>query len=64
MMNHIERPTFMVGLYDHEGDLIEDGIFLFFGNSMVKVAANEFDYDRFLEHLDSMKHEIYESCQK
>lgn len=57
-----EKPSFSVGEYDHEGDQINDGIYLHFEGCRVRVADNEPGFARFIQHIEGMQGEINEVC--
>ena len=52
-------PLFSVNSYDEDGDIIEEGIFLYFGNNTrIKVAENIEGYRLFVDFLASITGEI------
>ena len=55
-----ELPSFSVNSYDHEGDEFEEGIFLHFENTRIKVADDLAGLNNFIEHLQRMQKEILE----
>ena len=56
----IEQIFFSVNTYDNEGDEVDNGVFLHFGDTMLKVADDPDDYDRFVEKLGGMSKEIHD----
>lgn len=53
--------TFSVNSYDRDGDILDDGVFLHFGNTAIKVADNFQDFLVFTEKIEKIKKEISES---
>ena len=51
---------FSVNEFDKDGDLIDEGIFLHFGDSRVKVAKDLQEYREFISELKNMEQEISE----
>lgn len=60
MCNKMTKPIFSVNQYDSDGDIVEEGIWLHFGDTIVKVAIDVDDYQGFIDHLKCMKREIKE----
>ena len=52
--------AFSVNSYDSDGDIVEKGIFLHFGDTRVKVAENLTDFDLFPYQIFRMIREIRE----
>lgn len=56
-----DEVCFSVNTYDYEGDVIDRGIFLHFGNTAICVAYDYEGYLEFIEKLKGMAPEISES---
>ncbi len=54
--------TFSVNSYDRDGDIIDKGIFLHFGDTMVRVADNLADFKSITFHMEKIVKEIEENC--
>jgi hypothetical protein len=52
------KPTFSLGIYDSDGDVVEGGVYLWFGDMCIKVADSVEDYLGFVEHLRAIGNEI------
>lgn len=52
--------TFTVGIYDRAGDLTEDGIYLHFGDTMVRVADDLPTLELFQENITRIVTEVAE----
>lgn len=50
--------TFSIHGYDQDGDTIDRGIFLHFGETRIKVADNLNDFKEFADLIDRMVDEI------
>ena len=50
--------TFSVNEYDCDGDIVEEGIFLNFGDARILVAKNLEDYKEFCKTVSDMTDEI------
>jgi hypothetical protein len=50
--------TFSVHSYDWDGDIIERGIFLHFGNVRIRVAETGSEFQDFVNRLEQMRNEI------
>jgi len=57
----VERPTFSINDYDSDGDVVDTGVYLHFGDSRIKVADSAFDFVSFINHLKGMHKEIVEN---
>ncbi len=53
--------TFSVNSYDRDGDIIDKGIFLHFGDTMVRVADNLADFKSITFHMEKIVKEIEEN---
>lgn len=53
--------TFSINRYDYEGDKIEDGLFLHFGGTCVKVADDHRKAPRLKENIDKIVAEIVDN---
>jgi hypothetical protein len=51
---------FTINRYDRDGDLIDNGIFLHFDETIIKVAETIEEYDKVINHVISIKKEIIE----
>ena len=52
---------FYIHEYDKDGYAYENGVFLHFGNTRIKVAENFQQFEEFCEKLQNIKHEIVEN---
>jgi hypothetical protein len=55
------KPTFAINTYDRDGDTMDEGIFLHFGDTTLKVADDKDGFAAFIEHLNSIETEIREN---
>lgn len=55
---NLPEITFTVNGYDARGFRFEDGIYLHFGDTRIKVGNNMEEYNQFVAALDKMKAEI------
>lgn len=53
-----EHPTFSVNIHDSDGDVYENGIFLHYGYTIIKVADTLDGFKAHAEHLASMYAEL------
>lgn len=53
--------TFSVNQYDHEGDIIEQGLYLDFGHTSIKVATSISEFDDLIEQLVAIRKEVSEN---
>ena len=63
---HPKQICFSIGIYDSDGDLVEGGVFLHFGNTIVKAAETVEDFKTITAHMAVMVNEIeanYEAMQ-
>lgn len=51
-------PTYSIHSYDGDGNPYEEGIFLHFGDTRIKVAEDINEFNEFLKKLFNMRHEI------
>lgn len=54
------QVMFSVNRYDKDGDVVEKGVYLWFGETSVRVAGGLDDFKKFLERLNGMAPEIEE----
>ena len=59
-MTEYRHPNFTVNQYDSDGDCIETGIYLHYGEMSIKVAETLDGFKAHAEHLASMADEISE----
>jgi hypothetical protein len=52
------NPGFAINLCDEEGDAFAEGVFLFFGDTIIKVAESKEDFEQFVLHLRKMSFQI------
>lgn len=55
------KPYFSVNDYDKDGDIVEYGIYLHFGDTRVLVAGTIHEFKRFVDRISSMSKEIEEN---
>lgn len=55
---------FSLSAYDSEGDCVEDGVFLHFGDTRIKVGTTMEDLDSIIDQLKSIRVEIEETYPK
>jgi hypothetical protein len=55
-----QEPVFTVNSHDPDGDVWEEGIYLHFGDTRVRVAESFKGYVNFISGLISIKQEIKE----
>jgi len=55
------KACFSVNEYTRDGDITDDGIFLHFGDTKVKVANDIEGFKKFIEHINEMVGEIEEN---
>ncbi len=60
----IDEILFTVNEYDRDGDLIERGIFLHFGETRIKVAENADEFAAVVKRLGRMTEEIKSHIKK
>lgn len=53
-----QKPGYTIDLHDSDGDSYMGGIFLFFGDTIIKVADSKEEFDKFLEHLQVVRSQI------
>lgn len=51
---------FSINSYDDDGDIYEDGAYLHFGETRVKVAENYIEFKEVVNRISSMQEEIEE----
>jgi len=54
-------PTFSINRYDQDGNIAENGIFLHYGHTMIKIAKTVRGFKAHIDCLKSMIDEIEES---
>lgn len=55
------KPYFSVNDYDKDGDVVEYGIYLHFGDTRILVAETIYEFKRFVDRISSMPKEIEEN---
>ena len=53
--------TFSIHDFDRDGDIIEPGVFLNFGQARIRVAGDLIEFRTVIAHLESMAVEIEEN---
>ena len=56
-----QKVMFSIHDYDHEGDQMERGFYLHFGNTRVKVADTFEDFKQVVNRINGMVEEITEN---
>lgn len=56
--------TFTVNQYDKDGDIIEEGIYLNFGDTTVKVATNFTEFKTIIWQMEKIVKEISENYEQ
>ena len=56
-----QGPTFSVNLHDRDGDVSCEGIYLHYGDTVIKVASTLRGFKAHAAHLTSMADEIEEN---
>jgi endo-1,4-beta-mannosidase len=56
-----EDIAFSVNRYDRDGDLVEKGVFLHFGETTVKAAKSAEEFRSIVRHMEAMVNEIDEN---
>ena len=57
-----QKPGYTINSHDDDGDSYMDGIFLFFGETIIKVADSKEGFDKFIEHLQVVRSQIEGEC--
>ena len=57
-------PTFSVNLHDSDGDIYSEGIFLHYGNTIIKVASTLRGFKAHASGLFAMADEISENIDR
>jgi hypothetical protein len=57
----IPDVMFSVNEYDQDGDINDEGIYLHFGDTRVKVASSIVEFKQFVDRISSMVDEIEEN---
>lgn len=57
-MAHPKDINFSLSDYDQDGDKVDNGVFLHFGTTRVKVAETVKDFREIVAHFESMIDEI------
>ena len=57
----LQDVLFSVNTYDRDGDCLETGIFLHFGETQIKVADTISEFVQVAERISSMEKEIREN---
>ena len=63
MSDKMYEPMFSINSHDSDGDSFEEGIYLHFGETRIRVAENLPEFDRLLGTLARMRDEIEENLQ-
>lgn len=50
--------SFMINEYDSDGDIIEEGIFIHFGGTRLKICETLDEFDEFVECIEKIHDEI------
>ncbi len=58
-----EQPTFSVNDYDSDGDIVQRGVFLWFGLMKIKVCDLSSDYGKFEAHIRNIGEELRECAR-
>jgi hypothetical protein len=53
------HPTFTINLYDKEGDIIDEGIFLHYGDVSILIADTFEEFKKHNELLKNIEEEIF-----
>lgn len=53
--------SFSINEYDHEGDIVEKGIYIHFNNTRIKVADTIEEYEEFVNELKNITNELSDS---
>lgn len=61
-MSDFSKPTFSIDSHDQDGDVYEEGVYLHFENTRVRVAKDLKTYEDFITHLVRMRREIKTNC--
>ena len=58
-------PSFSIDMHDRDGDVYETGIYLSFGQTIVRVCDSDSieGFDAFIEYLNTIKDEICENLK-
>jgi len=56
-----QGPTFSVNLHDKDGDIYSEGIFLHYGNTIIKVASTLRGFKAHAKRITEMADEIAEN---
>jgi hypothetical protein len=54
-------PTFSINQYDNEGDIYEEGIYLHYGHTSIRIATTLRGFKAHIKHLQGMVDEIAEN---
>lgn len=57
------KPTFSINRYDRNGDMFEDGIYLNFNSTTIKITDSIKGFDAFIAHLTTMRQEICDNIK-
>jgi hypothetical protein len=58
-----QKPGYTINLYDSDGDSYMEGIFLFFGDTIIEVADSKEEFDKFLDHLQVVRSQIIDEVE-
>ena len=54
------HPSFSVNLYDRDGDMYCEGIYLHYGDTIIKIATTLNGFNAHVQHLEKIAKEISE----
>ena len=60
---HPKQILYTIGIYDSDGDLVEGGVFLHFGSTIVKAAETVEEFKTITGHMEVMVKEIEENYE-
>lgn len=61
VIKHLPNIIFSIDEYDNEGDVTEEGVFLHFDNTRIKIVDNKDDFYLFTELIKIIEQEIKEN---
>jgi len=56
----LTKVLYSINRYDRDGDISEEGIYLHFEDTIIKVADNIKDFDKFCEQIIDINKEVQE----
>ncbi len=57
----VSSIQFLVNLYDEDGDIVEEGVWLCFDDTMVKVCEDVSDFDKVVERIRLLSKSVKET---